>query len=53
MTKTGEVNFGDSVGNQWLAESWQNEAGEVSTTYQLLEPADPSLDPQPTEPVWG
>ena len=29
---TGSVNFRDEEGNLWLAESWQQEDGTVSTT---------------------
>lgn len=37
--KTGEVMYHDADGALWLAESWQDTEGHVTTTQMLVEPA--------------
>lgn len=47
MVKTGEVYFRDEVGALWLAESYVNEQGVVTTQQIEIEPAPaPALTQQ-------
>lgn len=45
-TKTGECYWRDEAGAIWLAESYVDENGEVTTEQTLIEPA-PEPEPNP------
>ena len=49
MTKTGECYWRDERGGLWLAESFVDEAGVVTTQDVEIEPAPPADDPVPQD----